>query len=165
MPWWLILEYWRLTLAMEGTAGAWEALTGAVQVLLGALYSLTGAMEVHPGAWKALTGALEARSGALDALTAWKDMWTHWMSEQDCWLAVNPSSPPPAGAMGPGSSCWSSCTCAPVIYTAPCVMLLMRAASIYEGKWEGGRALEIKTFLGPVQWHGADRRMPFGAHK
>ncbi len=43
---------------------------------------------------------------------------------------------------------------APMIYTAPCVMLLMRAASIT-------RALEIETFLDPVKWHRADRRMPF----
>jgi hypothetical protein len=27
----------------------------------------------------------------------------------------------------------------------------------------GGWALEIKSFLGPVKWPGADRRVPFGA--
>jgi hypothetical protein len=25
----------------------------------------------------------------------------------------------------------------------------------YEGKWEGGWAREIETFLGPVKWHRA----------
>jgi hypothetical protein len=40
------------------------------------------------------------------------------------------------------------------------------AGSIYyEGKWEGGWALEIDTFLGPVKWHRADRRVPFGGPK
>jgi hypothetical protein len=31
--------------------------------------------------------------------------------------------------------------------------------------YEGGRrvALEIESFLGPVKWHRADRRVPFGA--
>jgi hypothetical protein len=35
----------------------------------------------------------------------------------------------------------------------------------YEGKWEPGRglAIEIKTFLGPVKWHRAIRRVSFGA--
>ncbi len=29
----------------------------------------------------------------------------------------------------------------------------------------GGWALEIETFLGPVKWHQAVRRVPFGAQK
>ncbi len=29
----------------------------------------------------------------------------------------------------------------------------------------GGWALEIKSFLGPVKWYRADRRVPFGAQK
>ncbi len=29
----------------------------------------------------------------------------------------------------------------------------------------GGWALEFESFLGPVKWHGADRRVPFGAQK
>jgi hypothetical protein len=29
----------------------------------------------------------------------------------------------------------------------------------------GGWAQEIETFLGPVKWHRADRRVPFGAQK
>jgi hypothetical protein len=28
-----------------------------------------------------------------------------------------------------------------------------------------GWALEIESFLGPVKWHRADRRVPFGAQK
>jgi hypothetical protein len=52
---------------------------------------------------------------------------------------------------------------APMIYTAPCIMLLMRAASITRAVG-GGWALEIE-FLGPVKWHRADRRVPFGAQK
>jgi hypothetical protein len=31
----------------------------------------------------------------------WKEMW---LAEHDCWLAVNPSPPTPAGALGPESS-------------------------------------------------------------
>ncbi len=29
----------------------------------------------------------------------------------------------------------------------------------------GDWALEIESFLGPVKWHRADRRVPFGAQK
>jgi hypothetical protein len=29
----------------------------------------------------------------------------------------------------------------------------------------GGWALEIESFMGPVKWHRADRRVPFGAQK
>ncbi len=53
---------------------------------------------------------------------------------------------------------------APMIYTAPCVMLLMQAASI---TWASGRGLGPgnRKFLGPVKWHRADRRVPFWAKK
>ncbi len=51
-----------------------------------------------------------------------------------------------------------------LIYTAVCNAF--DSGSIhYEGKWEGGWALEIETFLGPVKWHRADRRVPPGAQK
>jgi hypothetical protein len=52
----------------------------------------------------------------------------------------------------------------PVIYTAPCVMLLIRSASI---TWASGRGLcpGNRDFLGPVKWHRADKREPFGAQK
>ncbi len=50
---------------------------------------------------------------------------------------------------------------APMIYTAPCVMLLMRADPL-RGQVGGGWALEIWSFLGPVKCHRADRRVPFG---
>ncbi len=51
-------------------------------------------------------------------------------------------------------------------YTAPCVMLLKRAASITRASGRGlGWALEIETILGPVKGHRADRRVPFGAPK
>jgi hypothetical protein len=49
-----------------------------------------------------------------------------------------------------------------MIYTAPYVMVLMRADPIL-GQVGGGWALEIETF-GPVKWHRAVRRVPFGAH-
>jgi hypothetical protein len=29
----------------------------------------------------------------------------------------------------------------------------------------GGVCLEMASFLGPVKWHRADRRVPFGAQK
>ncbi len=53
---------------------------------------------------------------------------------------------------------------APMLYTAPCVMFLMRADTL-RGQVGGGWALEIETFLGPVKWHRADRQVPFWAHK
>jgi hypothetical protein len=46
-----------------------------------------------------------------------------------------------------------------MIYAAPYVMLLMR------GQVGVGWVLEIETFLGPVKWHRAVRRVPFGAQK
>ncbi len=53
---------------------------------------------------------------------------------------------------------------APMIFRAWCVMFWMRPAPLQRqvgGVW----ALEIKRFLGPVKWHRADRRVPFGAQK
>jgi hypothetical protein len=43
-------------------------------------------------------------------------------------------------------------------------MFLMRANPL-RGPVRGGWALEIESFLGPVKWHRADRRVPFGAQK
>jgi hypothetical protein len=43
-------------------------------------------------------------------------------------------------------------------------MLLMRANPL-GGQVGGGWALEIETYLGPVKWYQADRRIPFGAQK
>jgi hypothetical protein len=48
----------------------------------------------------------------------------------------------------------------PIIYAAPCVMFLMRADPL-RGQVGGGWAMEIESFLGPVKWHRADRRLPF----
>jgi hypothetical protein len=53
---------------------------------------------------------------------------------------------------------------APMIYTAPCIMFWMRADTLL-GQVGGGWVLEIESFLGPVKWHRADRRVPFGAQK
>jgi hypothetical protein len=50
---------------------------------------------------------------------------------------------------------------APMIYTAPCIMFWMRAYSL-RGEVGGGWALEFPSFLGPVKWERADRRVPFG---
>jgi hypothetical protein len=33
------------------------------------------------------------------------------------------------------------------------------------GQVGGGWALEFESFLGPVKWYRADRRVPFGAQK
>ncbi len=49
---------------------------------------------------------------------------------------------------------------APMIYTALCVMFWMRAYPLL-GQVGGGWALEFKSFLGPVKWHRANRRVPF----
>jgi hypothetical protein len=53
-----------------------------------------------------------------------------------------------------------------MIYSAPYVpvMLLMRANPLL-GQVGVSWALEIKKFLGPVKWHRAGRRVPFGAQK
>ncbi len=40
----------------------------------------------------------------------------------------------------------------------------MRADTL-RGQVGGGWALEMESFLGPVKWHWADRRVPFGAQK
>jgi hypothetical protein len=51
-----------------------------------------------------------------------------------------------------------------MIYTAPCIMFWMRAYPLRR-QVGGGRALEFKSFLGPVKWHQADRRVPFWAYE
>ncbi len=53
---------------------------------------------------------------------------------------------------------------APMIYAAPCIMLLMRAASITRAS---GRGLGPgnREFLGPWKWHRADMQVSFGAQK
>jgi hypothetical protein len=43
-------------------------------------------------------------------------------------------------------------------------MVLMRANPL-RVQVEGGWALEIETFLGPVKWHRAVRRVSVGAQK
>ncbi len=51
-----------------------------------------------------------------------------------------------------------------MIYTAPCVMFLMQADTLrleVGGDW----VLEIESFLGPVKWQQADRRVPYVAQK
>jgi hypothetical protein len=55
--------------------------------------------------------------------------------------------------------------CAPTIYTALCVMLLMRAASITRASGRGLGPGNIETFLGPVKWRRANRRVPFVAQE
>jgi hypothetical protein len=51
-------------------------------------------------------------------------------------------------------------TYAPMIYTAVCIMFSMRAYPLL-GQVGGGCALEFESFLGPVKWHRAGRRVPF----
>jgi hypothetical protein len=53
-----------------------------------------------------------------------------------------------------------------MIYTAPCVMFLMRADPL-RGQVGGSWALEIESFLGPVKWHRADMQVSaiLGAQK
>jgi hypothetical protein len=50
---------------------------------------------------------------------------------------------------------------APMIYTALCIMFWMRAYSLLR-QGGGGWALEFESFLGPVKWHRANMRVPFG---
>jgi hypothetical protein len=49
-------------------------------------------------------------------------------------------------------------------HTAPCIMFWMRVYPL-RGQVGGGWALEFESFLSPVKWHQADRRVPFGAQK
>ncbi len=51
-----------------------------------------------------------------------------------------------------------------MINAAPCVMFLMCTDTL-RGQVGGGWALEIESFMGPVKWHRADWRVPFGAQK
>ncbi len=53
---------------------------------------------------------------------------------------------------------------APMIYTAPCIMFWLRAY-LLRGEVGGGWALEFSSFLSPVKWERAHRRVPFGAQK
>jgi hypothetical protein len=43
-------------------------------------------------------------------------------------------------------------------------MFWMRAYPLL-GQMGAGWALEIESFLGPVEWHRAERRVPIGAQK
>jgi hypothetical protein len=52
-----------------------------------------------------------------------------------------------------------------MIYTAPCIMFWMRAYPLRGEVGVGWWALEFESFLGPVKWHRADRRVPFGGQK
>ncbi len=51
-----------------------------------------------------------------------------------------------------------------MIYTAPCIIVWMRAYPL-RGQVGGGWVLEFKSFLGPVKWYRADRQEPYGAKK
>ncbi len=51
-----------------------------------------------------------------------------------------------------------------MIYTALSIMFWM-SAYLLLGQVGGGWALEFESLLGPVKWHRADRRVPFGALK
>ncbi len=44
-------------------------------------------------------------------------------------------------------------------------MQVVFTADTLRGQVGGGWALEMESFLGPVKWHQADRRVPFGAQK
>ena len=43
--------------------------------------------------------------------------------------------------------------------------MLWMGAYTLRGEVGGGWALEFPSFLGPVKWERADRRVPFGAQK
>jgi hypothetical protein len=47
-----------------------------------------------------------------------------------------------------------------MIYTAPGIMFWMRAYTL-RGEVGGSWALEFPSFLGPVKWERADRRVPY----
>ncbi len=60
----------------------------------------------------------------------------------------------------PAAHCYKITIYAPVIYTRPCIMF-WRSGYTLRGEVGGGWALEFPSFLGPVKWHRADRRVPF----
>ncbi len=64
----------------------------------------------------------------------------------------------------PGWALVHKTTYAPMIYTSLCVIFMMRADTLRK-QVGGGWALEMESFLGPVKWHRADRRVPLGAQK
>jgi hypothetical protein len=43
--------------------------------------------------------------------------------------------------------------------------MFWRRGYTLRGEVGGGWALEFPSFLGPVKWHRADRRVPFGVKK
>jgi hypothetical protein len=47
---------------------------------------------------------------------------------------------------------------------SPCIMFWMHAYPL-RGEVGGGWALEFESFLGPLKWHQAYRRVPFGVQK
>jgi hypothetical protein len=55
---------------------------------------------------------------------------------------------------------WTYDLCGPIPY----VMLLIQASPL-RGQMGGDWAMEIETFLGPLNWHRAVRRVSFGAQK
>ncbi len=87
-----------------------------------------------------------------------------WLMEPD----PDPGDPKTCGSgFGSGSATLDShvhkTTYAPMIYTAQCVMFLMRADTL-RVEVVGGLALEISSFVGPCEMARADRRVPLGAH-
>jgi hypothetical protein len=51
------------------------------------------------------------------------------------------------------------------LYGPVCTVMFLMRADPLRGQAGGGWALEIDTFLGPVKWHRAVWRVPFGAQK
>jgi hypothetical protein len=43
--------------------------------------------------------------------------------------------------------------------------MFLKRENLLRGQVEGGWALDIETFFGPVKWHRAVRRVLFGAQK
>jgi hypothetical protein len=64
----------------------------------------------------------------------------------------------------PGSGIRNLTIYAPMSYTAPCVIVLMRADTLCGEVGGGGLELEIESF-GPLEIARADRRVPFGVKK
>ncbi len=50
-------------------------------------------------------------------------------------------------------------------FLQPCTYFFLCVQIYYEGMWEGVGPLEIETFLGPLKWHRAIKRMPVWAKK
>ncbi len=77
----------------------------------------------------------------------WKEMWTHWLAVQDCWLAVKPPPPPTASPLAPTPS--------PPTPSPPHALSPQKPAG-YVMHWRGGVGPETSLRYSFKVTHGLD---------